>query len=258
MNMGVLGAAQAAVPAKLGSRVKEDYGPGAYITNDDMKQMMLEQGRPMIGGSRDYGREYDDYYQDRRWDYSSKGLTIGAIRTLAKKLAKPQMSRKRQHVKTRGKFNAMKSKKAMAGLAALQNDFADDVASYVAGGGVSGLGRLKLGAKLAKGLKRGAAGTKGRGMWKNKKMGPIARRGSFSGLGEDLPPPESVDLLTAVREIYGIAIEVKPLAEFVGAHPIMSVAAFMMVVGAWAGVAAYVGAGGVDVAKDLYKELTKK
>ena len=55
-----------------------------------------------------------------------------------------------------------------------------------------------------------------------------------------------------------MTLAVKPLAEFVGAHPIMSVAAFMTVVGMWSGLASFVGTGGVDVVKELIKLLQKK
>lgn len=57
---------------KLGSRVGQDYGPGAFITQGTLEDMMLEQKRAMIGGTRTYGREYDNYYQDRRWTPRSK------------------------------------------------------------------------------------------------------------------------------------------------------------------------------------------
>lgn len=221
MNMGVLGAVQAAAPAKPRSRAIEDAGPGAYITDNALKQMMLDQGRPIIGGFRDYGREYDDYFVDRRWGKSTPGLTLGAMRAFAKKKRKAPRSRAR-------------TARAMKNLA----------------------------------QKRFSKKGKGRGVIKRRRRTVSGLGGNtgflipedltIGGLGSDLPPPESVDLLTAVREIYGIAIDVKPLAEFVGAHPIMSVAAFMMVVGAWAGVAAYVGAGGVEITKDLVKALGKK
>ena len=56
---------------KLGSRVKEDTGPGAFITDSTLKDMMLEQKRAFLGGERTYGREYDNFYQDRRFQYPS-------------------------------------------------------------------------------------------------------------------------------------------------------------------------------------------
>lgn len=197
---------------RLGSKVKQDYAPGAMITEETLKDMMMEQRRAFVGGSRDYGREYDDYYQNRRWSVPSKTPTFTPTSTPAQ--ADAAVKRAATTV----------AKKIVANARAR-------VAQNAAAAGFGGPVRQFL-------------------------TPSDIQAAPFGGLGaeEELPSPETVDVVTAVREMYGIALDVKPLAEFVGAHPVGAVAILMMVIGAWAGLASFIGAGGVDAIKQLAKK----
>jgi hypothetical protein len=54
-------------------------GPGAFITSEVLADVMTEQKAPIIGGARDYGREYDGYFQDRKWAIKSRVPTFSPI-----------------------------------------------------------------------------------------------------------------------------------------------------------------------------------
>lgn len=199
---------------RLGSKVKEDYAPGAFMTADVLKNAMLEQKRAMIGGHRIYGSEYDGYYQNRRWDLpgGAKPPSLGQTEVVSQYLTPEDL------------INA----------------------------GVIVPGCATPGLKIrSRGAGRGLARGRGRGP-----MGVPA--GTISGLGaeekKELPEPEDVDLMTAIREIYGTTVSIKPLAEFVGAHPVGTVAFLMMAIGIWAGIASFIGAGGADALRQSFKK----
>lgn len=55
--------------------------------------------------------------------------------------------------------------------------------------------------------------------------------------------PEDVNLMDAVRTIYGGYKNVEPIVEFVGNYPMLSISMAMLAVGIGAAVGAYLGAG---------------
>lgn len=244
--------------ARLGSRVQVDLAPGTFIDNDTLEQLMIEEGRPMIGGARVYGSEYDGYYQDRRWDVPShapeptftptptRAQAQAMVKKAAADVAKKIVGRAKARVKA---ARSAANSAAQAGLGSMPFD------TYLTAADVRSVGIPCS----TPGMKVRSKG-KGRGLAIGKGRGPL--RGGAMGLGmltlggddDDLPDKESVDLLTAVREIYGTTKEVKPLAEFIGAHPVGTIAILMMVIGIWAGIASFIGAGGVDVLKQALKK----
>ena len=70
-----------------------------------------------------------------------------------------------------------------------------------------------------------------------------------SGFGAEPEPAESVDMLTAVRSIYGSVMPAKPILDFVGTHPFATIATFMLSVGVGAYLGGFIGARGIDVLK---------
>lgn len=54
---------------------------------------------------------------------------------------------------------------------------------------------------------------------------------------------EDVDLVTAVKSIYGTVTDVKPLLEFIGNNPILTVSMLMTVILVGSAVGGYIGAG---------------
>lgn len=230
--------------AKLGSRVKVDPAPGAFIDNDTLRQLMMEEGRPRIGGPRIYGSEYDNYWQNRRWQFPSRAPdptftptpTPEQARRLVKKAAQNVAKRIVARAKTRVKAEARAEGKPPSEIGAAPFE------TYLT---AEDIGCPTPGAKIrSRGRRRGMA--VGRGA--------MRQMSGFGHLGEDeLPEPDDVDLLTAVREIYGTTKDLKPLTSFIADHPIGTIAILMMVVGIWAGIASFVGAGGVDVLKQLLK-----
>lgn len=78
--------------------------------------------------------------------------------------------------------------------------------------------------------------------------GPGSRwmpRGIRLGLGQApvRTPAESVDILTAVRTLYGAYVNVEPLVSFLGNHPMMTLSMLMLAILAGGAVGGYIGAG---------------
>jgi hypothetical protein len=60
-------------------RVNLNAGPGSFLTADDLKAAMTDQGRPMIGVRRRYGDEYDNFYVDRAWLPLKRGMPVPSL-----------------------------------------------------------------------------------------------------------------------------------------------------------------------------------
>lgn len=57
------------------------------------------------------------------------------------------------------------------------------------------------------------------------------------------PPAETVDILTAVRTLYGAYVGVEPLVTFLGSHPVVTLSMLMLAILAGGAVGGYIGAG---------------
>lgn len=74
--------------------------------------------------------------------------------------------------------------------------------------------------------------------------------GSYLGaIGQPPAVQKPPDLIGMVNDIYDTTMSVKPFAEFVGNHPVLSLSFFMLAVGIGAALGGYIGAGGADVIK---------
>lgn len=65
----------------------------------------------------------------------------------------------------------------------------------------------------------------------------------LAGLGQVKPPAEKVDLLTAIRSVYGGFLNVEPLLDFIGKHPVLTFSLAMGMILLGGAVGGYIGAG---------------
>ena len=181
---------------RLGSRVATDIGPGTFITTQTLQDTMLEQGRTFIGGEREYGREYDGYYQNRRWANRSKTPTFSPT--------SPEV-----------------------------------VAEIVTGNAVKKVAK-KIVANAKDRLEAQAAG-----LGYNRQFLTPAdiQAAPLGGLGAEVQDPATVDVVTAVREIYGITTSLKPVLGIVGDHPVGFIALLLLAIGGGAALGGYIGSG---------------
>ena len=181
---------------RLGSRVATDIGPGTFITTQTLRDTMLEQGRPIIGGARAYGSEYDGYYQNRRWANRSKTPTFSPT--------SPEV-----------------------------------VAEIVTGNAVKKVAK-KIVANAKDRLEAQAAG-----LGYNRQFLTPAdiQAAPLGGLGAEVQDPATVDVVTAVREIYGITTSLKPVLGIVGDHPVGFIALLLLAIGGGAALGGYIGSG---------------
>jgi hypothetical protein len=68
-----------------------------------------------------------------------------------------------------------------------------------------------------------------------------ARPGAQWGLAQDLPPAESVDLLTAVRAIYKDIVAIEPILQVVGRNPVLTLTLGMLAILGGSALGAYIG-----------------
>jgi hypothetical protein len=273
------------VPGKvrMGSIVKKDMGPGAFFTQGTMKDMMLEQRRAFIGGQRTYGDEYDNYYQDRRWQTPSGSAEPTFVPTT-----------------TRQKLQQIAKK-------AIDQAVAEGAEEAIDGLGSVDLGRIRRRAqRLARALLK-----KRRRPWKLRKTGRRRRKGKklvfkkkglrglgqltadevetmpeVAGLGEPVhqflseedfamvrcspreqlyglgQAEEAFNPVTAIRDIWEYTKDIKdsvepvsPWFEFIGNHPIGSTALLILTLGAMGAVGSFVGGGGVDLLRTYLKKM---
>jgi hypothetical protein len=159
---------------------------------------MLEQGRPIIGGARAYGSEYDGYYKNRRWAIKSSTPTFSPTSPVA--VAKAVTAKAVKKVAKKIVSNAKARLEAQAAGLGYNHQFLTP--SDLQAAPLGGLGAV-----------------------------------------EPSPDPATVDVVTAVREIYGVTVTLKPLLGVVGDHPVGFIAMLLLAIGGGAALGGYIGSG---------------
>lgn len=201
-----------------------DNGPGVFITADTVRDTMLEQGRPIIGGARAYGSEYDGYYKNRRWAGSSNTLTFSPTSPVP--VAKAVTAKAVKKVAKKIVSNAKARLEAQAAGLGYNHQFLTP----------SDLQAAPLGQVCTTPGMKIRSGGAGRGLARG-------LRGLGAATAAPAPDPATVDVVTAVREIYGVTVTLKPLLGVVGDHPVGFIAMLLLAIGGGAALGGYIGSG---------------
>jgi len=192
------------------------WGPGAFLTKEDLAMQMTDEKRPIVGGSRLYGSEYDGFFADRRVPTSGGAAAEPTINGAGgaffemKDLQIGQVGqcRYRQEAASTGECpNAAVCRARCPATQAAR---------------VAGLGRL---------------------------LGRLRGMRGMRGLGATTPAEAPFDIIAATKDMYGTVNSIKPFLEFVGNNPILTVSIFMLAIGIGSALGGYIGAGGADILK---------
>jgi len=195
-------------------------GPGEFISTETMREIMLEQKRPRIGGMRLYGDEWDDYYIPRGWKASQPMLNSDVKEQARNIILKSLEKGTPIEDQLRGKAKAERPHIALSPRY-------DNIsrARRVAG---------RFAAMKAKKQKKAMSG--------------FVTMGDLADLGQD------VDIITAVRDIHGAVMPATPILSAIGNYPYATIAGLMLVIGIGAYLGGFVGSRGVEVLMKKLKE----